>query len=158
MKITRAHSSEVQETLLPPGCIQAMWSPNNTQGPVLSTEHVGMHWTASHFEGFWSKTQVKLRGATNGVLSTVDLLAHYKARTFKSELLHFILLCKTVHSHKGEMISVSHVLLSRVFILFCPLLQLHAAHRETQKQSMWRAGRDSTSMAVKMRQVLKQKL
>lgn len=87
MKITRVHSTEVQETLLPPGCIQAVWSPNNTQGPVLNTEHVGMHWTASHFEDFWSETQVKLRGATNGVLSTVDL-QHYKAEP--SNLSYFI--------------------------------------------------------------------
>lgn len=69
-----------------------------------------------------------------------------------------MLLCKTVHSYKGEAISVSRALLSRVFILFCPLLQLNAAHREKQKQNMWRAGQDSTSVAVKMRQVLKQKL
>lgn len=47
-----------------------------------------------------------------------------------------MLLCKTVHSYKGEAISVSRALLSRVFILFCPLLQLNAAHREKQKQNV----------------------
>lgn len=99
-----------------------------------------------------------LRGATRGMLSAADLCQQRQKHSSLSYFSSCYPMCcfvRTLTKRPDPYLSCPS---SPVSILLCLLQQFDAADEEKQEQNMWRTGGDNLALAIKICQVLRQKL